>query len=93
MSKQYIRPCPVKLIGRNLRELDFGHLTPIYPCAISADMDVSIWLMVCACGIEFMTHADKLINSEVTSCGQCIESNAVQSEVAYLDLSDCYEMQ
>ena len=28
MSKQYIRPCPVKLIGRDLRILDLGNLTP-----------------------------------------------------------------
>lgn len=93
MSKEYIRPCPVRLIGRDLREDIFSNLTPIYPCAIAADLDASIWLVECGCGIEFKGHADKLINQEVTSCGQCKDSGKVQSEVAYLDLPDCYEKQ
>lgn len=91
MSKQYIRPCPVRLIGRDLREEEFSKLTPIYPCAIAADLDASIWLVECGCGIEFKTHADNLISREVTTCGQCEASNKVQSEVAYLELPDCYE--
>ena len=92
MSKQYIRPCPVRLIGRDLREENFSKFTPIYPCAIAADLDASIWLVECDCGIEFKTHADRLLNQEVTSCGQCVDTDTVQSEVAYLELSDCYDL-
>ena len=91
MIKQYIRPCPVRLIGKDLRTEEFSNLTPIYPCAIPADLDASIWLVECGCGIEFKTHAYKLINQEVSSCGQCEESGKVQSEVGYLELPDCYE--
>ena len=90
MIKQYIRPCPVRLIGRDLREEKFTNLTPVYPCAVAADLDASIWLVECGCGIEFKTHADNLLSHEVTSCGKCKESGRIQSEVAYLVLPDCY---
>ena len=93
MSKQYIRPCPVRLIGRDLRKTEFNNLTPVYPCALAADLDASIWLVECSCGVEFITHADKLLSHEVASCGQCDGTNMVQSEVAYLELPDCYENQ
>ena len=93
MIKQYIRPCPVRLIGRDLRAEEFSNFTPIYPCAIAADLDASIWLVGCSCGVEFITHADELHSHEVESCGQCDGSNKVQSEVAYLELPDCYEDQ
>ena len=93
MSKQYIRPCPVRLIGRDLRVEKFSNLTPVHPCALSADLDTSIWLVKCGCGVEFITHADKLLSHEVASCGQCDGANKVQSEVAYLELPDCYEDQ
>ena len=92
MSKQYIRPCPVRLIGKDLREKDLGRLTAVYPCAIAADLDASIWLIECRCGIEFIAHADKLLSGEVSSCGQCVDTDAVQSEVAYLDFPDCYDL-
>ena len=93
MSKQYIRRCPVKLIGKDLREVDLGDISTVYPCAMSADLDASIWLVLCHCGVEFTCHADKLLDRQVTSCGQCVENGKVQSEVAYLDRTDCYEMQ
>ena len=92
MSKQYIRPCPVRLIGKDLREKVLGQLRAVYPCAIAADLDESVWLMECGCGVEFIAHADKLLNGEVSSCGQCIDADAVQSEVAYLELPDCYDL-
>ena len=91
MSKQYIRPCPVRLIGRDLREADLGSLVAIYPCAIAADLDASIWLVECDCGVEFKTHSDKLLSGEVTSCGQCGGACEWQSEAPYIMLPDCYE--
>lgn len=92
MTKQYIRASPVRLIGVELRNEDLGDLTPLYPCAIDADLVANIWLAMCSCGVEFTCHADKLISGEVLSCGQCIDTDAVQSEVSYLELADCYDL-
>jgi len=91
MSKQYIRPCPVRLIGADLREADLGSLVALHPCAIAADLDASIWLVKCRCGVEFTSHAEKLINREVTSCGQCSEADDIQPEAPYLDRPDFSE--
>ena len=91
MNKQYIRPCPVRLIGKDLRDVDLGSLVAIYPCAIAADLDASIWLVECGCGVEFKIHSAKLLSHEVTSCGQCDEAGDIQSEAPYIMLPDCYE--
>ena len=92
MTKHYIRPCPVRLIGPDLRNEEIESLTPLYPCAIDADLVSNIWLVRCGCGIEFNCHADKLPGREVTSCGQCVDGAPVQSEIPYLDLSGCSDL-
>ena len=91
MSKQYVRPCPVRLIGRDLRDADLGQLEALYPCAIAAGLDASIWLVKCTCGVEFRAHTEKLLSREVTSCGQCDEAGDIQSEAPYIVLPNGYE--
>lgn len=91
-TKTYIRPCPVRLIGCDLRNEELGGLRALYPSAIAADLDANIWLVICRCGTEFTCHADKLLKHDVESCGQCVENGNIQSEIAYIEQPDCDDL-
>ena len=63
-------------VMKDLREMRFGMLTPLFPVTIVSKSSKAFWLCQCDCGKEVVVRGTDLKLGKTTSCGSCARRKA-----------------